>query len=82
MTIAKQLNATEFPFRLYDAKGNQIYLEDSDGFWIKCKYDAKGKVIYLEDSDGYWAKREYDAKGNEIYYETSTGLRRQSQIIT
>ena len=52
MTIAKQLNATEFPFRLYDAKGNTIYLEKSDGYWAKWEYDANGNEIYYETSTG------------------------------
>ena len=73
MTIAKQLKVKEFPFRIKDSKGNQIYFETSTGFWTKYEYDSKGNRIYLEYSDGYWEKREYDSKGNQIYYENSTG---------
>ena len=39
--------------RLYDANDNQIYFEDSDGFWAKREYDSNDNVIYYEDSDGY-----------------------------
>lgn len=73
MTIAAQLNAKKFPFRLYDSKGNEIYLENSNGYWRKSEYDANGKVIYLENSNGFWEKYEYDANGNEIYFEDSNG---------
>ena len=34
MTIAEQLNAKEFPFRLYDSNGKIIYFEDSDGYIV------------------------------------------------
>jgi len=73
MTIAKQLKIKEFPFKINDSKGNKIYWEDSDGFWVKRKFDSKGKEIYWENSDGGWVKREYDSKGNRIYYEDSNG---------
>jgi len=61
-------------FEVYDVKGNQIYLEDSNGYWAKWEYDEKGNEIYFEDSKGNWAKWEYDEKGNEIYYESSNGI--------
>jgi hypothetical protein len=56
-------------FRLYNAKGIQIYYEDPLGWWAKYGYDAKGNETYYEHSHGYWAKYGYDAKGNEIYRE-------------
>ena len=72
-TIAQFLNIKDFPLEIKDNNGNQIYLEDSDGYWDKCEHNAKGNQIYYEDSNGYWAKREYDDQGNEIRYETSHG---------
>ena len=58
---------------LYDAKGNGIYVEFSDGDWVKYEYDAKGNVIYSYSKapDEEWCKHEYDASGNEIYREHS-----------
>ena len=56
-------------FEVYDEKGNEIYFENSKGFWEKSEYDEKGNVIYFENSSGYWAKWEYDEKGNVIYFE-------------
>jgi hypothetical protein len=38
--------------KLYDAKGNLIYCEDSSDWWMKCEYDDKGNVIYRESSNG------------------------------
>ena len=73
MTIAKQLKIKEFPFEIKDSKGNQIYWEDSSGYWAKREYDSKGKEIYWETSDGAWIKREFDSEGNRIYYENSNG---------
>ena len=73
MTIAKQLKIKEFPFKIKDSSGKEIYYENSDGYWAKSEYDSKGNMIYFENSNGYWAKSEYDSKGKEIYYENSNG---------
>jgi hypothetical protein len=72
-TIAQQLNIKDFPFVIKDKSGNQIYFEDSDGYWDKCEYDSEGNDIWHENSAGYWYKWEYDSEGNEIYYEDSRG---------
>jgi hypothetical protein len=52
MTIAKQLKITKFPFKINDSDGNQIYYEDSKGYWSKREWDSKGKEIYFENSYG------------------------------
>ena len=51
-TIAQQLNVKEFPFKIKDKNGNQIYYENSNGIWVKHEYDQNGKVIYSENSIG------------------------------
>ena len=51
-TIAQQMNVKEFPFIIEDENGNEIYYEDSDGFWVKQEWDSQGNRIYYEDSDG------------------------------
>ena len=73
-TIAQQLNVTEFPFSIKDKNGNEIYYENSNGFWCKTEYDSNGNARYWETSNGYWSKREYDSNGDCIYYENSKGL--------
>ena len=70
-TIAQQLNIKEFPFRIKDKNGNQIYFENSDGYWSKWEYDSNGNPIYSENSNEYWCKWEYDSNGNQIYFENS-----------
>ena len=72
-TIAQQLNVKDFPFTIRDKNGNQIYFENSNGFWRKRERDSNGTEIYYEFSDGFWYKREYDSNGNEIYFEDSHG---------
>ena len=72
-TIAEQLNVKEFPLKINDSYRNEIYREDSNGYWIKNEYDSNNNKIYREDSNGYWIKREYDSNYNEIYYEDSNG---------
>ena len=59
--------------RIYEYNGNQLYYENSDGFWMKYEYDDRGNMLYFEDSNGYWDKYEYDDNGNRIYYEDSDG---------
>ena len=65
--------AFDFPIEIKDAKGNQTYCEESDGYWNKREYDANGNETYYEDSEGYWNKRKYDAKGKVTYCEESDG---------
>jgi hypothetical protein len=57
-----------------NSNNNQIYWEDSDGFWEKREFDKKNNEIYFENSSGYWEKREYDSNNNEVYYENSYGF--------
>ena len=55
-TIAQQINwnfETNDELEIKDKNGNQIYFEDSNGFWTKREYDSKGNEIYFEDSGGY-----------------------------
>ena len=73
-TIAQQLRVTDFPFRIKDKGGNQLYFENSDGDWTKSEYDSEGNEIYYETSHGYWSKKKFDSKGNEIYFEDSRGF--------
>ena len=85
-TIAEQLGVTDFPFRIKDKQGNNIYYEDSDGYWSRWQYDSAGREIYFEDSYGYRRKSEYDSAGNQIYYEDSDGVivdnRPKEDVIT
>jgi hypothetical protein len=73
-TIAQQLNIKEFPFEIKDKNGNQIYFEDSFGYWCKREFDTNGNKIYYESSNEFWCKYEYDSKGNQIYFENSYGV--------
>jgi len=56
-----------------DHNGNEIYYEDSNGYWYKNEFDQYGNNIYYETSDGFWYKGEYDQYGNLIYSEDSNG---------
>lgn len=71
MTITQQLKVKEFPFIIRNSKGQEVYWENSDGFWVKREYDSNGNEIYFEKSNGFWAKSEYDSNGKEIYWENS-----------
>jgi hypothetical protein len=71
MTIAQQLKIKQFPFKINDSKGKEIYWENSNGYWEKREWDSKGNLIYWETSNGYWSKHEFDSKGNQIYWENS-----------
>ena len=73
-TIAQQLNVKEFPFEIKDSNGNEIYFENSNGFWIKSEFDSNNNEIYRENSYGVWIKNEFDFNDNVNYYENSDGL--------
>ena len=52
MTIAEQLKVTEFPFEIWDSRGNKIYVEFVNKFWVKREFNSRGRVTYYEDSKG------------------------------
>ena len=58
----------------YDSRDNQIYYEDSLGYWYKREFDSKDNILYYENSYGNWTKREYNNEGDLIYYEDNSGL--------
>lgn len=68
-TIAQQLNVKEFPFIIKDKNWNEIYREESDGFWIRSGHDSKGRFTFLENSEGTQVKQEFDKDDNVIYLE-------------
>jgi len=68
--------AFSFPIEIKDAKGNETYYENSDGFWQRCERDANGNVTYYEDSTGFWYRYERDANGTETYYEDSEDVKK------
>jgi hypothetical protein len=73
-TIAQELNVTDFPFVIKDKNNNQIYYEDSKGYWWKREFDKNNNEIYWEDSYSFWVKREFDKNNNKIYYENPDGF--------
>ena len=44
--------AFSFPIEIKDAKGNETYYEDYEGYWYRREYDPNGKVTYYENSYG------------------------------
>ena len=51
-TIAQQLNIKDFPFEIKDDNGKLIYIEDSNGNWVKSEYDSNSNEVYYENSYG------------------------------
>jgi len=39
-------------FSVYDINGNEIYHENSNGYWEKKEFDINGNKVYHENSDG------------------------------
>ncbi len=72
-TYKEQFGSVKFPFKIYDAKGNGTYWEDSDGYWWRRERDAEGNLTYYENSNGYCKRYGHDAKGNRTYHEDSAG---------
>jgi hypothetical protein len=51
-TIAQQLNVTDFPFVIKDKNNNEIYFENSNGYWWKQEFDENNNQIYYENLNG------------------------------
>jgi hypothetical protein len=47
-----RFGVVEVGFRIYNAKGQSIYYEYSDGHWVKRDYGADGEMNYYENSWG------------------------------
>ena len=48
-TIAQQLGIKEFPFRIKDENGNEIYLENSNGVVIDNRpKSCEGKIVEID----------------------------------
>ena len=57
MTNAQILKVVHFPYQEFDERGNRVYREESDGYWIKREYDHSGDIVYWENSYGkIWRK--------------------------
>jgi len=76
MSIAKQFNHvfSKGDFKLFDQNGNEVYYENSKGYWIKRKYDQDGNHVYWENSSGYWVKQEFNEEGIRVWFENSNGF--------
>ena len=72
-TIAQELKIKDFPFRIKDKNNNEIYWEDSYGYWWKQEFDENNNRIYYENINGYWRKHEFNKNNNQIYLEDSCG---------
>ncbi len=72
-TIAEQMNAKTFPFKLYDVNGNIIYFAHSTGYCFKQEFDADENLVYHEDLTGYWYKQKYDKNNKVIRCKESNG---------
>jgi hypothetical protein len=55
MTIAQQIKwdfKANGDLQIRDKNGNQIYYENSNGYWSKREWDSQGNEIYYESSHG------------------------------
>lgn len=71
MTIAQKANHNfdDGDFELFDENGNNIYWENSEGYWIVQKFDDLNNKLLYKDSDGHYTKFVYDENGNIVYFE-------------
>ena len=52
-TIAEIIHQKTFSLFIVDSNGNDIYYENSNGFWEKRGFNSNNEEIYYEDSHGY-----------------------------
>jgi hypothetical protein len=81
-TIAKQLKVTEYPFTIKDKNGNQLYSEDSKGYWDKREYNNHGKLTHYINSRGYWEKIVYDTNGYPVRFEHKKNIDYLKKLTT
>ena len=68
-----RMGTVDGTLRLFNTEGNEVYCEESGGFWILRKFNGAGKLVYYENSLGSWAKYEFNDEGKLVYFEHSTG---------
>lgn len=78
-TIAQQLNIKDFPFRIKDKNGNEIYYKNSEGFWGKREYDKNGKETYYEDSYGTIVDNRPTCSGKEVVIDGKTYILKEKK---
>ena len=72
--------------RIFDDRGNLIYLENSKGFWYKSEWDDEGNEIYYEMSTGSIVDNrkeveQFDLDGNFIKtWESITKVEKELKI--
>lgn len=54
----------KYPIALFDRNGNQVYREDSDGFWWKQEYDEEQRETRFENSTGRVEINVYEETGD------------------
>ena len=63
----------KFPIVIKDNRGNEIYKQDSNGYWCESTYDDNNNKLTFKNSDGYWCESTYDDNGNGLTYKNSYG---------
>jgi YD repeat-containing protein len=62
-----------FPIFIKDKNGNEIYLQNENGYWYEKTYDDNNKVLTYKNSDGAWCEYTYNENGNELTCKNSDG---------
>ena len=68
------MGTVDCTLKLFNAAGQEVYYEMSDGFWVKTEYNEAGQVVYVGNSLGSWSKTEYNEAGKQVYVGNSEGL--------
>ena len=63
-SIANIIHQNNFPLRILDARGNNIYCEDPMGYWLMQKFDSNDNMIYYINSNDDWLERTFSDEGN------------------
>jgi hypothetical protein len=74
MQVKDLFREVKYPIELFDKNGNQIYYEDSCGYWVKKEYDDFCRMIYYKDSIGYYEILEYDENNVRVFVKTPSGI--------
>lgn len=62
-----------YPIRVCDENGNEMYYEDKNGYWALDGYNGNSKHVYHQDSGGFWWCDEYNEEGLIVKFSNSYG---------
>jgi hypothetical protein len=72
--IIKDRSNVVFPIVIKDKNGNEIYYQNSDGYYYERTYSNTHCPLTYKNSNGDWTETTYDEDDNVLTYKKSDGF--------